>query len=163
MTYRLGFGPMSPVVIDTLVGYARPGRPLMIIASRNQVDSDSGYVMTTQGLADRIEFSSSIKLCRDHCGPYFLDSERSLSLVAAVEATKRTIAADLENGFDLIHIDTSRCPDPYSAAEDLIKFASDLNPKVEFEFGTEENVGVIAGCEKYKEDVKFASQFPNMK
>ena len=37
-----------------------------------------------------------------------------------------------------------------------------LNPNIKFEFGTEENVGVAAGVKKYEEDVKFASQYPNM-
>jgi hypothetical protein len=53
----------------------------MIIASRNQIDSDNGYVMTTQELNDRVQKSDYLWLCRDHCGPYFLDSEKNLSIV----------------------------------------------------------------------------------
>jgi hypothetical protein len=136
----------------------------MFIASRNQVDATSGYVMTTAELANQINplRSDYLMLCRDHCGPYFLDAEKSLSARQAVEATKKTIAGDIENGFDLIHIDTSRCEQPYQIADELFSFCLLLNPKIRFEFGTEENVGVAAGIKKYQEDVKFASQFPNM-
>lgn len=156
---------MSHLVVDVMARYAASQqRPLMIIASRNQVDADSGYVMTTEQLKTQIDplRSDYLLLCRDHCGPYFLDSEKNLSLTDAIEATKKTIAADIEQGFDLIHVDTSRCNDPYTVAETLIDFSLKLNPNVKFEFGTEENVGVVAGLEKYQKDVEFASQFPNM-
>lgn len=164
--FRLGFGPMSYDIAVALSFYAYTNsKPIMIIASRNQVDHDSGYVMTTQQLKYTLDMNKSpyLLLCRDHCGPYFLDSERSLSERDAIEASKKTIAKDIEVGFDLIHIDTSRCANGYNVAEELIKFSLDLNPKIQFEFGTEENVGVAAGIEKYKNDVAFASQFPNMK
>jgi len=165
MNFKLGFGPMSDVIVDTMTNYANTYKqPLMIIASRNQVDADSGYVMTTKQLSDRVARVKTeyIRLCRDHCGPYFLDSEKGLSSADAIEATKKTIAADIESGFDLIHIDTSRIGEGYKVAEELIKFCLDLNPNILFEFGTEENVGVAAGVSKYQEDIKFASQFKNM-
>lgn len=165
MTFKLGFGPMSPLINDILARYARDQeRPLMFIASRNQVDAASGYVMTTKELADQLSTLRSpyMMLCRDHCGPYFLDVEKSLGIRDAIEATKKTIAGDIENGFDLIHIDTSRCDDPYHIADELFNFCLKLNPNIKFEFGTEENVGVAAGIKKYQDDVHFASQFPNM-
>lgn len=158
-------GPMSFHINSILAKYAKTQqRPLMIIASRNQIDADSGYVMTTSQLSEQLNSlrSNYLMLCRDHCGPYFLDVEKSLSIRQAIEATKKTIASDIENNFDLIHIDTSRCDNPYQVAEELFNFCLSLNPKIKFEFGTEENVGVAAGIKKYREDVKFASQFPNM-
>lgn len=162
--FRLGLGPMSHEIVNLLASYAQAGNPLMIIASRNQVDVDGGYVMSTRQLRSIVDQfpSDNLLLCRDHCGPYFLDSEKSLSGLRALEATKKTIAADIEAGFDLIHIDTSRCLGTYQVAEELIKFCLDLNPQIMFEFGTEENIGVVAGAEKYKADVLFAKDFPNM-
>jgi hypothetical protein len=165
MQFKLGFGPMSLIINRALAEYASSKqRPLMIIASRNQVDADSGYVMQTQALADQMAplRSDYLMLCRDHCGPYFLDSERQLNIKQAVNATKKTIQADIEAGFDLIHIDTSRCSDPYPVADELFQFCLELNPNIKFEFGTEENVGVRAGVKKYQDDVRFASQYPNM-
>ncbi len=136
----------------------------MIIASRNQVDAESGYVMTTPQIREQLSTlpTDYIWMCRDHCGPYFLDAEKNLSLHDAVEATKKTIAYDIEQGFNLIHIDTSRVDDTYGIAEELFKFCLDLNPNIQFEFGTEENVGVAAGAIKYKADVAFAKNIPNM-
>lgn len=167
MLSKLGVGPMSSEIIDAIVDYSNEKqRPLMIIASRNQIDADTGYVMTTPTLANLLKSKTldNIFVCRDHCGPYFLDSEKSLSLQAAIEATKKTISYDIEQGFDLIHIDTSRVNEnAYKVAEELINFALRLNPNIMFEFGTEENIGVVAGIQKYKEDVAFAKSFPNMK
>jgi hypothetical protein len=156
---------MSGTIIDAIVSYsAEKSRPLMLIASRNQIDRDSGYVMTTEQFARRVNpvKSQYTKICRDHCGPYFLDSEKSLDLNSAVEATKKTIAADIENGFDLIHIDTSRCQNTYRVAEKLIDFCLKLNPNIAFEFGTEENIGIETSISKYSDSIKFAKQFPNM-
>ena len=165
MNFRLGFGPMSREVIEILCNYSHNNKkPLMIIASRNQVDAESGYVMTTPQIREQLSTlpTDYIWMCRDHCGPYFLDAEKNLSLHDAVEATKKTIAYDIEQGFDLIHIDTSRVDDTYGIAEELFKFCLDLNPNIQFEFGTEENVGVAAGAIKYKADVAFAKNIPNM-
>lgn len=165
MNSRLGFGPMSREIIDILCQWTTASeRQLMIIASRNQVDAGSGYVMNTAQMRDQIRSQPNdhVILCRDHCGPYFLDTEKSLDLSQAVEATKKTIAGDIEAGFDLIHIDTSRVDDTYGIAEELIEFCLKLNPGILFEFGTEENVGVAAGAVKYKQDVAFAKNFPNM-
>jgi hypothetical protein len=165
MNFRLGFGPMSREVIEILCNYSHNNKkPLMIIASRNQVDAESGYVMTTPQIREQLSIlpTDYIWMCRDHCGPYFLDAEKNLSLRDAVEATKKTIAYDIEQGFNLIHIDTSRVDDTYGIAEELFKFCLDLNPNIQFEFGTEENVGVAAGAIKYKNDVAFAKNIPNM-
>ncbi len=165
MDFRLGFGPMSREVIEILCNYSHNNKkPLMIIASRNQVDAESGYVMTTPQIREQLKTlpTDYIWMCRDHCGPYFLDAEKNLSLHDAVEATKKTIAYDIEQGFNLIHIDTSRVDDTYGIAEELFKFCLDLNPNIQFEFGTEENVGVAAGAIKYKADVAFAKNIPNM-
>ena len=53
MNFKIGMGPMSVIVNDVLARYARDRQqPLMFIASRNQVDAASGYVMTTKELAE---------------------------------------------------------------------------------------------------------------
>jgi hypothetical protein len=165
MNFRLGFGPMSREVITSICQYtAATSNPLMLISSRNQIDADSGYVMTTPEYRTLLNTlpTQNIWVCRDHCGPYFLDSEKNLSVQEAVEATKKTIAYDIEQGYDLIHIDTSRVEDTYGIAEELFKFCVDLNPNIRFEFGTEENIGVAAGIEQYRKDVAFAKNMPNI-
>ena len=165
MDFKLGFGPMSREVITAICNYAQEKQqPLMLISSRNQIDADSGYVMTTPEYRQLLETlpTDYIWTCRDHCGPYFLDIEKGLPLDQAIEATKKTIAYDIEQGYDLIHIDTSRVDDTYGVAEDLFKFALSLNPNIRFEFGTEENVGVAAGIDTYRHDVAFAKDMTNI-
>jgi D-tagatose-1,6-bisphosphate aldolase subunit GatZ/KbaZ len=166
MNFKLGFGPMSREVVTSICNYSSNEEiPLMLISSRNQIDADSGYVMTTpeyRALLNTLP-TDSIWTCRDHCGPYFLDAEKNLTLRDAVEATKKTIAYDIEQGYDLIHIDTSRVEDTYGVAEELFNFCLGLNPNIQFEFGTEENIGVAAGIIKYREDVAFAKNIPNIK
>ena len=121
MNFKLGFGPMSREVITSIATYSKEkNEPLMLIASRNQVDAESGYVMTTPELRQLLSTlpTENLWICRDHCGPYFLDVEKGLPLRDAVEASKKTIAYDIEQGFDLIHIDTSRVDDTYGIAEE---------------------------------------------
>jgi fructose/tagatose bisphosphate aldolase len=165
MDFKLGFGPMSREVISAICNFSHERQyPLMIIASRNQIDAESGYVMTTPQLRQLLDTlpTDHVRVCRDHCGPYFLDSEKNLSLRDAIEATKKTIAYDIEQGFDLIHIDTSRVEDTYGVAAELFEFSVGLNPNLRFEFGTEENVGVTASIDKYRQDVAFAKNMPNI-
>lgn len=164
MDFKLGFGPMSENCVDALKSYTESKQiPLMVIASRNQVDYNSGYVMTTRDLYKKTIDSPYLKLCRDHCGPFFNDNEKSLTLTQAINNTKKTIEEDLRNGFKMIHIDTSRCENPFEIAEELIDFTLRLSPVCEFEFGTEENIGQDTTVEKYTEFVNFAKNFPSIK
>jgi len=163
---KLGFGPMSPEIIDSIMEYSlQRDVQLMIIASRNQVDTEKvggGYVCSTENFFNLIDKQDrkNVLICRDHCGPYFSDSEKNLSLKMAVEETKKTIAKDIEMGFDLIHIDTSHCGgEEYTVAEELFEYCNKLNQNIKFEFGSEENIGVSASVDKYQKDVKFASSF----
>lgn len=165
MNFKLGFGPVSRELINILHDYSvEHNKFIMLISSRNQIDYDSGYVTTTYKLSEYIKNKDeNFWICRDHCGPYFLDNESSLSLTHAIENTKKTIAVDIENNFDLIHIDTSRCKEKeYKVAENLINFSLKLNPNIKFEFGTEENVGQTVDLDKFNNDLNFTKQFSNI-
>jgi len=162
---------MSREIIKILADYTKEQYyPLMIIASRNQVDFDSGYVCSTKELAQLLKDyqRDNLLLCRDHCGPYFSDADRNLTLNEAVIRCKKTIQADIENGFDLIHIDVSRVQDnPLAVAQDLIEFTLGLKPDIMLEFGSEDNTGVdidssigridsqLEFLAKYRNNVKF--------
>lgn len=165
MNFKLGFGPVSKELIDILHNYSiENNRFIMLIGSRNQIDFDSGYVTTTNKLIEKIkEKNKNFWICRDHCGPYFLDNELCLSLKSAIENTKKTIATDIENNFDLIHIDSSKCKEKeYEVAEELINFSLKLNPNIKFEFGTEENIGQTIDFDKFRNDITFIKNFPNI-
>lgn len=137
---------MSRLITLALAQYsAKNNFPLMIIASRNQVDAKSGYVCTSAELVELVKAdkTENLLVCRDHCGPYFADADRGLTLEQAVARCKETIAADIQAGFDLIHIDVSRVKeDPFAVATELFDFALSLNPNIKFEFGSEDNTGI---------------------
>ncbi len=162
----MGYGPMSIEIIELLTRYASL-QPLMLVASRNQVDYQNAYVCNSSYLGQKISKNQNILLCRDHCGPYFKDTDKSLSLTDAILECKKTIEHDIEAGFDLIHIDVSKVQDSFKIADDLITFTLDLNPNIFLEFGSEENTGQnlddtlsnldkqLNYCQQYKDHIKF--------
>jgi len=180
----LGIGPMSKMLIKASMLLAKDKDfPLMFIASRNQVDADElggGYVCNW----DQQRFAQAIKevaketgydglyyLCRDHGGPWQRDNERQahLSETEAMALGKKSYLIDLENGFDLLHIDPTK--DPYTVGKvidmdvninrtvDLIacvekeRIAKNL-PEVSYEVGTEETNGGLTSSDNYELFIK---------
>lgn len=162
---------MSVDIVDIIGRYTRDNSyPLMLIASRNQVDADTGYVCTTAKLGELVKpfQGANLLLCRDHCGPGFSDLDQGLSLARQIARCKNTIYADITAGFDLIHIDVSRVPgDALAVATELIDFALSIKPDIMLEFGSEDNTGVdvqgsvarvapqLEFLQRYKDNVKF--------
>src|SRR3989338_2281881 len=77
---NLGIGPLSSEIIEAVFRHSNYQRTeLMLIASKNQIDHSGGYVnsWTTSQYANFIRNMnekykfSSVKVCRDHCGPGF--------------------------------------------------------------------------------------------
>jgi hypothetical protein len=158
--YKLGVGPMSREIIECINEYGKHNR-LMVVASRNQVDYNSGYVCATGELAESI-LNPEIILCRDHCGPYFSDADEGKSLDTALEECKKTIKEDVDAGFDLIHIDVSRIPEnQFKYAKELIDFTIDLSPNIMLEFGSENNTGtdLAPSLERIEEQLEFVEQY----
>lgn len=145
---NLACGPMSKEIIEAIFMYSdQHNKPLMLIASRNQVDKTNGYVFTTEKYMKyicrmKIQYPSShVMICRDHCGPNF-GSETEVNF----DGTKETIRCDLENGFDLIHIDLCLTPgmshqDKILHTTKLMQYALSIRSDVVFEIGTDENIG----------------------
>lgn len=164
--FKVGYGPMSKEIIDILAEYSYK-EPLMVIASRNQVDYTGGYVCDQNYLGATLREKPNVLLCRDHCGPYFKDTDKTLTLADAITECKKTIHADIAAGFDLIHIDVSKVDEPFKVADELIQFTLSLKPDVLMEFGSEENTGKnldetfshlddqLSYCQQYKENIKF--------
>src|SRR4051812_15384473 len=108
----LAIGPMSSEIIEAVFYYSNFFRvPLMLIASKNQIDYAGGYV-NNWTTAEYMEFVNTmkkqyplakVKICRDHCGPGF-NGKTDLKDVY------KTIEEDIKTGFDLIHIDFCHCP-----------------------------------------------------
>ena len=138
------------------------GQPLMLIASKNQVDWDGGYV-NNWTTADYVQFVNSLRarygrakifLCRDHLGPGFKNDD--------LLDVYKTIDDDLENGFDLIHVDFCHFKGEYSQILDESKKAIEHilkhKPEVLLEVGTDENSGAfLNNLDKIENEMKFFS------
>ena len=114
----LGVGPMSKNCIDATIELANEYcTPLMLIASRRQIDSEQfggGYVenWTTEQFADYVIYKDTQKniiLARDHGGPWQneLEISNKLNLNDAMQSAKESYRADIDAGFQMLHIDPS--------------------------------------------------------
>ena len=159
----LGIGPMSRNCVDAAIGLSnRHEIPLMLIASRRQIDSEDfggGYVngWSTECFAEyviNLDKKGNVILARDHGGPWQSDVEKQekFSLRRAMESAKKSYLADIESGFDIIHIDPSidiHC-DPsvdevlqriFELYEYCWNVAQRKQREILFEIGTEEQSG----------------------
>jgi hypothetical protein len=167
---ELGIGPMSSEVVEAVFRcshYLR--RPLMLIPSKNQVDYNGGYVnnWTTQEFMQYIKTmrerypNSKVKVCRDHCGPGF-NGNHDLNDV------HNSIRSDVENGFDLIHIDFCHFQgtkeERFQASKEAIELCLKLKPNIEIEIGTDENEGInfsLVNLHELEEEIDFFKSFCN--
>ncbi len=155
---------MSREIIEAVFRYSHQyDKQLMLICSRNQIDVGTGYVFTTRRYMNYIAEmrskypQSNIIICRDHCGTGFGSPSDTF------ESVRNTIRCDLENGFDLIHIDL--CKALLSHAEklehttNLMRYALDIKPDVMFEIGTDENTGVVeTDVDRIIADIRICKQ-----
>jgi len=155
---KIALGPMSEDIVEACFEYSSTeNQPLMLIASKNQVDFNSGYAFkNTYEYKKFIDLqknkfpNAKIYLCRDHCGLGFkIDDD--------FDSLKQTIKTDIENNFDLLHIDTCNHKDQkLNDALYLMDYALNLNPKINFEVGTDENSGVAEdNFDKITENLKI--------
>ncbi len=149
---KLGIGPMSSEIIESIFRTSHFLRTqLMIIASKNQIDHSGGYVnkWTTKQFMEFIREMkaryphSDVKICRDHCGPGFNGNHN-------LEDVYATIKADIENGFDLIHIDFCNFKgskeEMFAESKKAVEYCLSLNPNIMLEIGTDENAGTNFGA-----------------
>lgn len=159
----LGVGPMSVNCVDATIELANEQEiPIMMIASRRQIDSEEfggGYVnnWTTEEFARYVtdkDKKGKILLARDHGGPWQNTREKDLQLGLrrAMDSAKSSYRADIEAGFQILHIDPSIDihgePDIDEILDrvfDLYEYcwtqAQQLHQEVIFEVGTEEQSG----------------------
>lgn len=176
----LGIGPMSKNCVQATLELSKEDDfPVMFIASRNQVDADDlggGYVngwnqftfaKALGEVAEEIGYDNYYYLCRDHGGPWQRDKERNdnLPLEKAMDLGKRSYAADIQAGFDLLMIDPTKDPlevgkvlpleTVLSRTVDLIEFCEEQRveqelPEIGYEVGTEETNGGLTSKETYE-------------
>ena len=159
----LGVGPMSKNCIDATIELANEYcTPMMLIASRRQIDSEQfggGYVenWTTEQFADYVRYKDTQKniiLARDHGGPWQneLEIRTKLYLDDAMQSAKESYRADIDAGFQMLHIDPSvdihANPNidqvlerVYELYEFCWTYSQQKKQDVIFEIGTEEQNG----------------------
>jgi tagatose-1,6-bisphosphate aldolase non-catalytic subunit AgaZ/GatZ len=159
----LGVGPMSVNCVDAAIELANEHDvPMLLIASRRQIDAEEfggGYVnnWTTEQFAEYVidrDKKGRVLLARDHGGPWqnTLEKEQGLGLRRAMDSAKASYRADLEAGFQVLHIDPSvdihGQPDVDEVLDRVFELyeycwsqAQRLGREVIFEIGTEEQSG----------------------
>ncbi len=159
----LGVGPMSVNCVDATIELANEHEvPILMIASRRQIDSaefGGGYVnnWTTEDFARYVtdkDKKGKILLARDHGGPWqsIKEKEEKLGLRRAMDSAKSSYRADIDAGFQVLHIDPSidihGSPDVDEVLDrvfDLYEFcwsqAQQARREIIFEVGTEEQSG----------------------
>jgi len=172
----LGVGPMSVNCVDASIALANEHEiPIMLIASRNQIDSEEfggGYVnnWTTEQFSQYVldhDKKGHIILARDHGGPWQnkLERNNNLGLHLAMESSKRSFKTDIASGFQMIHIDPSidlhSKPDIDEIIDRILelyvfcwKEASIQGKNIIFEIGTEEQ---CAGIDSF-DDIQYSLQ-----
>ncbi|MFA5930188.1 MAG: tagatose-6-phosphate kinase [Candidatus Micrarchaeia archaeon] len=172
----VGMGPMSENSVEAIYRYSQEkGCIIELIASRRQVECAAlghGYVnnWTTEEFGAHIAKMKakyphgSVLVCRDHGGPWQGTDEAGMDFAAAMSRAKASYEADILSGFDILHIDPSVDGDSLltlkrtiDAAKGLLShchsFAREHGKGVQFEFGTEENVGKAASSEVFEESL----------
>ena len=159
----LGVGPMSLNCVDATIDLSSQYNiPIFLIASRRQIDSEDfngGYVnnWTTKEFADYVldnDKKGKLLLARDHGGPWQNNKEvdQNLSLKRAMESAKNSYKADIDAGFDILHIDPSIDIHDKPNVDEILNrvfelysfcwsYAQKVNKEVLFEIGTEEQSG----------------------
>lgn len=179
----LGVGPVSQNCVDASIELANEYKiPLMLIASRRQIDSadfGGGYVnnWTTESFCQYVrkkDRGSYICLARDHGGPWQseLEVSKKMSLPEAMESSKKSFLSDMKSGMEIIHLDPGRnLPNSVHASvgefvertKELLLFchheAVSRNKPVVFEIGTDEGKVGSAPFEEIKEMVNILLEF----
>lgn len=157
----LGAGPMSKFSIDAIIELSNFYHlPIAMIPSRRQIECEElggGYVenWSTEEFVQYVrshDTGTHVLLSRDHCGPWQLEKLNKHGLHNTLEeemkSVKISIQADIESGFDLIHLDPSLGYkfglDKVEVREivyDLITFCESIKTsEILYEIGTEEQV-----------------------
>lgn len=108
--------PNSQAVTTAALQAAKEANaPILLAATLNQVDRDGGYTgLTPQAFVDFVEdeahrmgYAGPIYPCLDHGGPWLKDAHvaAGLSLDETMAAVKQSVAACLDAGYALLHID----------------------------------------------------------
>lgn len=172
---RVAVGMATSYALDAVRELAdEAGRPVMVIASRRQVDCEhagGGYVGWTT--ADWCASSAKggdrarLLLTRDHGGPYQhpRDLREQLSPSAAMASAIESFGCDIQAGVELLHLDTSLgaggAPERTAVAMqrtvELVAACAEIADRekraVGFELGVEVQSELVAEPQRFADEV----------
>ena len=180
----LAVGPMSKNCVDATIELSNFHKvPIMLIASRRQIDSKvfgGGYVngWDTAAYSKYIQDKDKknlIFLSRDHGGPWQnnIEKQKKLNVKQAMSSAKESYMCDIDSGFKFIHIDTSmsvngveenkkKCMDRlFELYEFCHMYAKKKRKDFFFEIGTEEQSGTTNTQEELEETLNKTINFCN--
>lgn len=177
----LGVGPMSLNCVNAVIELANEHLvPIILVASRRQIDTEKfggGYVnnWTTEGFANYVidnDKNGRVILARDHGGPWqnLSEKEERISMRRAMESAKESFLADIEAGFQILHIDPSIDIHGSPTLEEVLDRifelyeycwaqAQRLGVEILFEIGTEEQSGSTNTQEELEYTLKSMRRF----
>jgi hypothetical protein len=180
----LAVGPMSKNCVDATVELSNSHSiPIMLIASRRQIDSKvfgGGYVngWDTAAYSRYVQDKDKKKLIflsRDHGGPWQnnIEKQKKFTLKQAMSSAKESYMCDIDSGFKFIHIDTSmslkgtegnkkKCMDRlFEFYEFCHMYSKKKKRDIFFEIGTEEQSGTTNTQEELEETLNETIKFCN--
>ncbi|WP_114578737.1 class II D-tagatose-bisphosphate aldolase non-catalytic subunit [Saliphagus sp. LR7] len=173
----LGVCPMSEEIVEATIREATTAADFvpMFIATPRQVDANRGYTGWSQEelikfideTADTVGYNGPTVVARDHGGPYQSTRDRGdpdVPLEDALEYATELFIADLESGFDVLHVDAT---EDARAAEvldlkEVVRRTVELINRVEryresegldpvyYEVGTEEITGGMTEADDFE-------------
>jgi D-tagatose-1,6-bisphosphate aldolase subunit GatZ/KbaZ len=145
---KLYVGPMTQNIIDAVIEYANESEnKLGFIASRRQIDHDSGYVgyTTTKFIHYVHSKTKNVLVCRDHSG---------VNQGAELDSGHASQIYDAIYGFDIIHVDPwkkfQNYDDGLKETIHNIIMINELNKHAYFEVGTEEAIRYFSAEDLFK-------------
>ncbi len=186
----LGVGPVSKTVTRAAFeACKRLSCPPIFIASRNQVDLKSlgygylmggmdqkGFIKLIEEENNKIGYKGPVYICRDHGGPWQRNIElnHKYPVKKAMEIAKTSFKADIEAGFNYLHIDPTKCPFPHTLDDicqwtfELLEYCEEIRKNtgstlIDYEVGTEDIQGGLTDKESFEAFIKKLTGMLNNK
>lgn len=180
----LGICPIAGEIIEASIYEAREEKFVpMFIATPRQVDADRGYTGWSQGelvefvqnTCEELDYDGPFLVARDHGGPYQSMRDRGdpeVALEEAMDFAKEVFEKDVEEGFDILHVDATEDPridgilDLDEVAQRTVELISHIETVRErenrsdlyYEVGTEEITGGMTDSESFEKYIKFLKE-----
>ncbi len=180
----LGICPIADEIIEASIHEAGEEKFVpMFIATPRQVDADRGYTGWSQGdlvefvqnTCEELDYEGPFLVARDHGGPYQSMRDRGdpeVTLEEAMDLAKEVFEKDVEEGFDILHIDATEDPrvdgilDLDEVAQRTVELISHIENVRErenrsnlyYEVGTEEITGGMTDSESFEKYINLLKE-----